>query len=359
MEKNTGEKENKKTQNKKKIYHSRKVIFIIIALGVAFATVAISIFYLFGQKIKKDYTLFIYPNSSYETVVNELTSEKVITNKPAFEIIAKVLKYPDLVKPGRYVLKRGMTYFETVRKLRSGAQTPIKLTIPSKRNLNELLQYISNKFAFSYDSLRKEIDNKEFYDSTEFNEYTIIALFIPNTYEFYWTTPPDKFLRKMYKHYKNFWKQNARSEKAKQIGFSPLEIITIASIVQEETNVKSEYSKIAGVYINRLKKDMKLQADPTVRFALKDFGLKRVLLKHLKLDSPYNTYKYKGLPPGPINNPYPQVIDAVLNYDKHNYLFFCASPKLNGTHLFAKNYAQHKKNAQKYQNTLNKLRIWK
>ena len=351
-----------KSNNKKKskkFHVNRKIIIIGIALGIIFAIVGVLGLYLFSRKLKKDYTLFIYPEASYEVVVNELISNKVITDKIAFEIIAKALKYPALVKPGRYVLRRGMSYFETIRKLRSGAQTPIKLTIPSKRNISELLQYISSKFAFSYDSLKKEIDKKEFYDSTEFNEYTLIALFIPNTYEFYWTTSPAKFLRRMYKYYKSFWQQNARQEKAKQIGFSPLEIITIASIVQEETNVKNEYSKIAGVYINRLEKGMKLQADPTVRFALKDFGLKRVLLKHLKLKSPYNTYKYKGLPPGPINNPYPQVIDAVLNYEKHNYLFFCASPELDGTHLFAKNYTQHKKNAEKYQNTLNKLRIWK
>ena len=191
-----------------------------------------------------------------------------------------------------------------------------------------------------------------------FNTETFRAMFIPNTYEFYWTTSADEFAKRMKTEYDRFW-DKSRKAKAEEIGLSPEEVIILASIVQSETIKKDELETVAGLYINRLKKDIRLQADPTIKYAVGDYSLKRVLTKHLEIDSPYNTYKNVGLPPGPIAFPEITTIDAVLNYEKHKYLYMCAKEDFSGYHNFAQTLSQHNRNAAKYRKALDKKRIYK
>ncbi len=339
----------------------RKILLIGgIVAGLFLAAVAVTGIFIKNASARKEFVLYIYPGENYEQVKSKLLQAGVLdsSDEKVFDLLANLLKYPRLVKPGKYKIEEGTPFLSLLRKLRSGLQAPVKTVIPSKREISQIFEHVARYFYFSEEDLQAELSEGFLYDSTEFNEYSVLGMFIPNTYEFYWTTTPEKFLQRMLSEYRKFWSKKERSKKAERLGLSPLEIIVIASIVQEETSKKEEYSKIAGVYINRIKKGMKLQADPTIRYALRNFNIRRVLLEHLKFDSPYNTYLYEGLPPGPINNPYPRVIDAVLNYEKHNYLFFCASPKLDGSHLFARTYAEHQKNAKKYQHVLNKRQIY-
>ncbi len=351
-----------KKDNKKILVKHKKILLVGGTIAVIFFGLVMGItMFIKNASVSQDYVLFIYPKESYPQIKTKLLQAGVLekSDEKIFDFLASLLKYPALVKAGKYEIKKGTTFLSLIRTLRSGAQTPVKVVIPSKRNTEEILKHAAGYFYFNTDSLQAELEKGALYDTTEFNEYSVLGMFLPNTYEFYWTTTPSKFLRRMLSEYRKFWNKQERKRKAEKIGLSPIEIITIASIVQEETVRKNEYSRVAGVYINRIKKGMKLQADPTVRFALQNFSLRRILLEHLKFDSPYNTYLYEGLPPGPINNPYPQVIDAVLNYEKHDYLFFCASPRLDGSHLFARTYAEHQRNAKKYQTTLNKKRIYR
>ena len=202
------------------------------------------------------------------------------------------------------------------------------------------------------------LTEKSILQEYNFTKQTLPALFIPNTYQVYWNISSKEFLNRMFKEYKRFWTEE-RQNKAKAIGLTPIEVSILASIVEEETNNKSEKPMVAGLYINRLKKGMPLQADPTVKFAWQDFTLRRITNKHLTIDSPYNTYKIIGLPPGPIRIPSPEGIDAVLNYSKHNYLYMCAKEDFSGTHNFASTLSEHNRNARKYWDALNKRKIYK
>lgn len=188
------------------------------------------------------------------------------------------------------------------------------------------------------------------------NAATAVSLFIPNTYEVYWNISTDGLFQRMYKEYRHFWNEH-RTAQAKRLGLTPAEVATVASIIEEESNRQEDYPIIAGLYLNRLKKGMPLQACPTVKYALQDFGLRRILTKHLQVESPYNTYKYAGLPPGPIRIPRAATMDAVLNSKKHNYLYMCASTAFDGTHHFSSTYAEHARYARHYQAELNKRKI--
>jgi len=241
--------------------------------------------------------------------------------------------------------------------LRMGKQVPVKLIFNNNiRTKKELIDIVTKKLEVDSLSLYQTFENNSLYEPWGFNSHNILCMFIPNTYEFYWNTNSVSFFERMYKEYKKFWNIQ-RLEKAKKANLSPIEITILASIVLQETKKIDEMPKIAGVYINRLKKDMPLQADPTVVYAIGDFSIKRVLKKHLEIDSPYNTYKYKGLPPGPICLPDPVTIDKTLDYEQHNYLFFCAKEDFSGYHNFAETIAQHQQNALKYKIALNKKNI--
>ena len=215
---------------------------------------------------------------------------------------------------------------------------------------------ISNQIETDSLSIINLLNNNSFLEKYELNSQNVMVMFIPNTYELYWNTSAEKLFERMNHEYKKFWNEE-RTDKAAAVGLTTVEISILASIVQSETNKKDEMARIAGTYINRLNKGMLLQADPTVVYALGDFTIKRLLSKHLEIDSPYNTYKYTGLPPGPITIPDATTIDKVLNYEKHDYLFFCAREDLSGYHAFAKTLAEHSANAKKYQKALDKMNI--
>jgi len=247
---------------------------------------------------------------------------------------------------------------ELINMLRSGNQAPVNIVLHNIRTKPELASVVQEKLEADSLAVIRLLNNSSYLEDYGLDTETVRAIFIPNTYEFYWNTSAKQFFERMYQEYQKFWTEK-KIEKAKKIDLSRLEVITLASIVEEETIKNDERPTIAGVYMNRLRKGMPLQADPTVRYALQDFTIKRILKKHLVIDSPYNTYKNKGLPPGPINMPSIPSINAVLHYEKHDYLFFCAKDDFSGYHAFAKTHAEHVRNARKYQKALNKRKIWR
>ena len=246
---------------------------------------------------------------------------------------------------------------EIVRTLKYGWQTPLNITIAGNiRTKDKLASILARKIECDSATIEKMLTNEEFADSLGFRPETFIAMFLPNTYEFYWTVSPLELALRFKKEYDKFW-DISRMSKAKAAGLTPQEVITLASIVSEESNLKTEYPKIAGVYLNRLKKGIPLQADPTIKFAINNPLLKRILFVHLKVDSPYNTYKHSGLPPGPITIPPIQAIDGVLNFENHKYIYFCAKPELDGSHAFAYTLDEHNRNARAYQRAISKLKL--
>ena len=259
-------------------------------------------------------------------------------------------------KTGRYAIKPtdNMRYLH--RRLSMGYQTPVKLTIGSVRTLDRMARNVSRQLMIDSTEVATLLNDTAYILKLGYNQQTLPALFIPNTYEVYWNMRAEDFMTRMQKEHKAYWNEK-RMKQAEAIGLTPTEVATLASIVEEETANQAEKPMVAGLYINRLKKGMLLQADPTVKFSLQEFGLKRILFKHLEVDSPYNTYKYAGLPPGPIRVPSYQGLESVLNYTKHNYLYMCAKEDFSGTHNFAVTSAQHAANARKYQQALNKRGI--
>lgn len=309
------------------------------------------------QQESKKY-LFIHTGGTFDEVVDMLEECKCISDIKSFEWLAQQMKYTNNVKPGKYCLKNGMTNRELITMLRAGEQEPVKLVFNNVRFKRDFASIISKQIEADSSSILKLLNKDSFLGKYGFNSQDVASMLIPNTYEFYWNTSAEEFFERMHKEYKRFW-NDTRIAKAKNIGLSRIEVSILASIVEEETQKNDEKRIIAGVYVNRLKKNMLLQADPTVRFAYGDFSIKRVLNKYKETDSPYNTYKYLGLPPGPICIPSIPSLDAVLNYQKHEYLYFCAREDFSGYHNFARTHAQHTLNAQKYQRALTKAGIMK
>lgn len=338
---------------KQKKSHSG-LLFIILIIGVV-VVVYFARNYLYISKpiIKtadgKDVSLYIPTGSDYKYVKNELTSLNVLISKNAFDWLAKRSHYDENVHPGRYVLTDGMTNQQLVNILRMGYQTPVKVVFNNMRTVEQLAGRISEQIEADSTSIIEEIYNNEGVDATTF---------IPNTYEFYWNTDAEDFVEKMISEHERFWNET-RLNKAKSLKLSPKQVSILASIVDKETRKVSEMPRIAGVYINRLNRRWPLQADPTLVFAHGDYNIRRVLDVHKKIESPYNTYKYAGLPPGPICIPSIAAIDAVLNAEKHNYFYFCAKDDLSGYHVFASNINEHNRNAERYRKALNKNKIYK
>lgn len=306
---------------------------------------------------KKPVYLFVYSNWNYDSVFANIQASGYIRNSKSFDWTAKKKNYPSYINPGRYKLENRMSNNELINKLRSGKQDLVDLTFIKVRTLKDLSVIIAGQIEPTPAQLYEKFRDTALISKYGFNRQTLPAMFVPNTYEFYWNTSADRFMERMNKEYANFWNRSRR-QKADKLGLTPVEVITLASIVEEETNRDDEKVTIAGVYINRLDIGMRLQADPTVKFAWNDFAMRRVLKKHYEIDSPYNTYKYAGLPPGPICMPEISSIDAVLNYEKHDYLYFCAKADFSGYHAFARNLNDHNKNARAYQRELNKRRIY-
>ena len=306
----------------------------------------------------ENYSLYIYSNDDFETIKNKLYSDSLVINKKSFEWFAKKLDYPKYIKSGHYIIKDGMSNRHLLNMLRSGSQTPVKFTFNNIRTLEQLAARIDEQLELDSLAVLNAIKGNATLKEMGFDKENFAALFIPNTYELYWNIDANEFVEKMINEYNKFWNEE-RINKAKSLNITPIEASILASIVDKETTKVSEMPRIAGVYINRLKKNWALQADPTLVFAIGDFEIKRVLDIHKEIESPYNTYKYIGLPPGPICIPSIAAIDAVLNAEKHKYFYFCANSDMSGYHVFARNMKEHNMNAEKYRKALNKRRIWK
>lgn len=306
---------------------------------------------------EQSYTLKIPSNATFKQVSNQLYNDKVINDVVSFSFVSKVLGYQETVKPGLYIISPKMTNIELVRHLRSGNQAPVRITFNNIRTKKDLAEKITNNLEINEGQFLKLLEDSVYIRKFDFDEETIMSMFIPNTYEVWWNTSPESLFDRMFKEYQAFWTAERKS-KAEAIGLSPKEVSTLASIVQSESQKSDERPKIAGVYLNRLRLNMPLQADPTLVFALGDFTIKRVLNVHKEIESPYNTYKYAGLPPGPINLPDINSLNAVLNPEDHQYLYFCAKEDFSGYHAFATNLAQHNANARRYQAALNAAKIY-
>ena len=301
--------------------------------------------------------IYIPSNSEFTDVVKLLSENGLLINANSFEWLARQKKYDTNIKAGRYRINRALNNNDLVNLLRSGKQTPIKVTFNNLRNKEQLAGKIASQIEADSLSILKYITDTTFLNKLQLNTDNVACLFIPNTYEFYWNTSVEGFVNRMVKEYSDFW-NSSRKKKAAEIKLNYYQVAVLASIVEKEQSIKrDERPEIAGLYLNRLKKRMKLESDPTLIFALGDFTIKRVLNKDKKVESPFNTYKNKGLPPGPICIPSINAIDAVLNASEHKYIFMCAKEDFSGYHNFAKTYAKHLINARKYQKALNKRKI--
>jgi|TARA_B110000495_G_C23043706_1_gene628553 UPF0755 protein len=306
----------------------------------------------------KEKLLFINSDDDFNNVLNKLSDINLL-NINTFKWVANKKKYIQNIKPGRYLINNEMSINDLINLLKSGNQTPVKITFNNTRTINDFVSNISSSLEIDSVSLLNAIYDKNFLLNNKLTNENVGCIFIPNTYEFYWNVSSEGFLNRMLLEYDKFW-NNDRIKKSKLIPLNLNEISILASIVQMEQNIKyDERPIIAGLYLNRINQNMKLESDPTLIFALKDFSLKRVLNKDKKVLSPYNTYKNKGLPPGPICMPSINAIDAVLNFDKHNYIFMCAKEDLSGYHNFAVTYKKHLKNARRYQKMLSKKKIFR
>lgn len=287
-----------------------------------------------------------------------LKDEDLISDLNSFNWVAQKKNYTTSVKPGAYKIEKDWSNNDLINRLRAGIQTPVKVTFNNIRFRENLAGRLAHCLEADSAAFLALLNNDSLANRYGLTSENFTSIFIPNTYEFFWTTSPQKFIERMKKEYDIFWNES-RKNKAAALSLTQTEVVTLASIVQEESNKNDEKPRISGVYINRLNRGWLLQADPTIKFAMRDFSIKRILTEYLKIDSPYNTYKYAGLPPGPINFPDIASIDAVLNAEKSDYLYFCAKEDFSGYHNFAKTLNEHNLNAAKYQRALNNNKIWR
>jgi UPF0755 protein len=329
----------------------KQTIIILSIVALILISGIVCGFSLLNKKVRNNesVSLYIYPSENYEKVLEKLEKNGVIEkNERAFSIFSKVKKLENNIKSGHYVIEPKTSQVDLVRTLANGLQTPVKLVINKVRLKQDFAKKIANQLMLSENDILLAIDNRE-------NSQNLFDNIVCNTYEVYWNISAEKLLERLEKEANKWWEN--QSNQLEKIGLSRHEVVVLASIVEEETNKNEEKPTIAGVYINRLKKDMLLQADPTVKYAVGDFAIKRVMYKHLQTESPYNTYLNKGLPPTAICLPNVSSLKAVLNYQKHNYMFFCAKEDFSGYHNFATTPNEHYRNAEKYKNALNKLGI--
>ncbi|HEX7904204.1 MAG TPA: endolytic transglycosylase MltG [Chitinophagaceae bacterium] len=328
----------------------KKIIFGILAVLIfLFAFIA---YKFFGPAVSTPSGEFFYikTGSDINNVKKELVGKKYLAGTAWFDMTSRILKYKT-VKPGRYKLKKGMSVFDLVRMLRAGNQLPVNFVITKLRTKENLSAKVGNLFECDSLQMISFLNSPDSLKPFGLDTNTAMAAAMPLTYSINWNTTPGKIFRQLYTAYKTFW-NSERKQKADSLHFSPEEIMTLASIIEEETNKKQDKLNIASVYINRLKKGMPLQADPTVKFALKNFALRQILHGHLETTSPYNTYINKGLPPGPICTPSTETIDAVLDSPHTDYIYFVASSEFDGTSIFTSNYEDHLKYARLYQQKL-------
>lgn len=340
---------------KKKISIAISVLFIIILGGTVLN------YYLkyFKPNIngKAEY-IFIKTGSNFDDVYATLKSEHILRDTLSFLEAAKNMEYTGKIKPGRYRVTEGMNNRSIINMLKAGNQEAVKISFQNVRLKHTLAGMVSKKLECDSASISQLLDSAEYVQKFGFTTDNVYTMFIPNSYEIYWNTDAENFFTRMHDEYTKFWNEDRKS-KAKEINLKPTEVGILASIVDAEALNDKEMPKIAGLYMNRLIKGMRLEADPTVIFAANDFTIRRVLNKHLRINSPYNTYMNQGLPPGPISMPSINAIDAVLNYEKHDYIYMCAKEDFSGYHNYASNLSQHLVNAKKFQEALNERNIKK
>ena len=342
----------------------RRILLLTVVLGLifmgSFAFYVYKVMFMSNTSFESDFVhIYIKTETTYDQLLNQV--DPYLTRIDDFDVLAKRKKYS--VRPGKYILNKGMSNNDIINSLRSNNIT-VNVIFNNVKDLNDLAGKLSNQIEADSLSFLSSFDT-DFFIEKGFDEKNILSMYIPNSYNFFWNTSAVQFNERMFEEHTKFWQKNNRVQKANKIGLSKKEVMILASIVYEESKGNIELPKIAGVYVNRLNNNWKLQADPTVKFAAyqldeyKNTVIRRVLNKHLKIDSPYNTYKYSGLPPGIISMPSIQAIDAVLNYDKHNYYFFAADPTKPGYHSFARTLSEHKRNARKFHRYLNSKGIKK
>lgn len=329
---------------------------IVIACCLVAGILVYTSYRIFGPNTKAfgdNKYFYVRTNSTYKDVVAGLETQGIIRNRSSFEWVAKRIDYPTHVKAGRYKINSGMSSFDIAKLLRSGRQAPVKIVITKLRTKEDFIKKISNNLEADSNVLRSLMQDPVYLRQFGLDTNTVMCAVLPNTYEFFWNTNAEAAFKKIEKARNAFW-TDENKEKAAHLGLSANEVTILGSIVEEETNKNDEKPLISSVYLNRYRKGMRLQADPTVKFALQDFGLKRIRETHTLFDSPYNTYRYAGLPPGPICTPSEKTLNAVLNTPDTDYLYFCARADFSGYHAFAATYAEHLINARKYQAELNK-----
>ena len=329
-------------------------LFLILA-GAAVGVVAYS-FLSRSFDISEDTYLYIYPNDDIEKVSANLVELAHPKTPLDFKTLTKIAKKENSIKTGRHKISSDMNMLTLIRNICSHRQEPLNIVVPSTRTVNELIGRISKNLLVDSLTLVQLLEDSVYCASLGYTKESIPALFVPNTYQVYWDTNAEHLLERMKKEHDNFWNAD-RMAKAKALGLTPDEVVTLASIVDSETSNDKEKPRVAGLYLNRLASGMPLQSDPTVIFAMGDFSIRRVLHDHLQVESPYNTYLNTGLPPGPIRIASIAAIDAVLNHESHDYLYMCAKEDFSGTHNFAVTYKEHLNNAKRYAKELNRRGI--
>ena len=305
---------------------------------------------------QQSHSYHVYSHTTPDSLITQMLEDYDLLSELAWSLHCRYFKLTH-IKPGHYHFAEKISNRDLIRRLQFGEETPIKLAFThSIRTREQLAGMLGKKLLLDSTEVIRRLNSPEYLANFGLTPETAVCLFIPNTYEVYWTLSADQLFARMHKEYQRFW-NDERLAKAKALGFTPTEVMTIASIIASETNKKEEYPTIASIYINRLRKGIALQACPTVIFATGDFSIRRVLKRHLQIDSPYNTYKYRGLPPGPIRLARPDIVDAVLNAPKTDYLYMCANPDFSGTHVFSSTYAKHSAVAREYQRALNERKV--
>ena len=339
----------------------KKILIPLIIFSTVLTTCSVYIYQmLYSPNFlinSKEKFIIINEKTEFNELINSLERDTIINDILSFSVLSKIMEYQESIKEGAYKVKTNMSNYDMITMLRSGNQTPINITFSYARKIDDLAEKVTKKLKMSDDDLLSYLyDNIKEYN--DFNKLDIISIFLPDTYEVYWNISPKKLTEKMYSEYKKFWNKE-RLEKLDKINLEQKEVIVLASIVASESRMLDEADRIAGLYMNRLNSNMRLQADPTLVFAANDYTIRRVLNKHKRIKSPYNTYIHKGLPPGPIRLASKNYIDAVLNYEKHDYIFMCAKEDFSGYHAFATNLTDHNRNAKKFQMALDLRKIYR
>lgn len=334
----------------------RRVMALFVVLLLAAGFWAYRMVLASNFSIKETTYVYVDSKKNFNDLCNQLKDSASCKSLASFKQLAYLIGYPEKMKTGRYAIEPGTGNLRLLKNLIGGLQSPIRITFNNIRLRTDLAQRLDDQLMVTKDELLTRFADSTYCAELGFTTETIQCMFIPNTYELYWDITSDNFMKRMQKEYKAFWTAD-RLAKAAKIGITPVQVSVLASIVEEETAKADEMGMVAGLYLNRLQINMPLQADPTVKYAVGDVTLKRIMFEHLQVESPYNTYKHTGLPPGPIRVPSIKGINAVLNHDQHNYIYMCAKEDFSGRHNFASTLAEHAKNANRYRAELNRRQI--